>query len=46
MRIILMETLMTIEIKIELDKTWGTYTKLIAFSTMLEIDINVYDNTQ
>ena len=28
----------------ELDKTWGTYTELLAFSTMLEIDIDVYDN--
>ena len=32
----------------ELDKTWGTYTELFAFSTMLEIeiDIDVYDNIQ
>ena len=30
--------------KMELDKTWGTYTELLAFSTMLEIDINIYDN--
>ena len=32
--------------KMELDKTWGTYTELLAFSTMLEIDIDVYDNIQ
>ena len=32
--------------KMELDKTWGTYTKLLAFSTMLEIDIDAYDNIQ
>ena len=32
--------------KMKLDKTWGTYTKLFAFSTMLEIDIDVYDNIQ
>ena len=31
--------------KMELNKTWGTYTELLAFSTMLEIDIYVYDNT-
>ena len=30
--------------KMKLDKTWGTYTELIAFSTMLEIDIDVYYN--
>ena len=30
----------------ELDKIWGTYTELPAFSTMLEIDIDVYDNIQ
>ena len=32
--------------KMELNKTWGTYTELLAFSTMLEIDIYVYDNIQ
>ena len=32
--------------KMELDITWGTYIELLAFSTMLEIDINVYDNIQ
>ena len=32
--------------KMELDKTWGTYTKLLAFSIMFEIDIDVYDNIQ
>ena len=32
--------------KMELDKTWGTYTKLLAFSTMLQINIDVYDNIQ
>ena len=32
--------------KIELDKTWRAYTKLFAFSTMFEIDIDVYDNIQ
>ena len=32
--------------KMELDKTWGTYTKLLSFSIMLETDINVYDNIQ
>ena len=30
--------------KMELNKTCGTYTELLAFSTMLEIDIDVYDN--
>ena len=32
--------------KLELYKTWGTYTELLAFSTMLEIDIDLYDNIQ
>ena len=32
--------------KMELDKTWGTYTELLAFSTMLEIDIDVYGSIQ
>ena len=32
--------------KMKLDKTWGTYTELLTFSTMLEIDIDVYDNIQ
>ena len=32
--------------KLELYKTWGIYTELLAFSTMLEIDIDVYDNIQ
>ena len=32
--------------KMELDITWGTYIELLAFSTMLEIDINVYYNIQ
>ena len=32
--------------KMEFDKTWGAYTELIAFSTMLEIDIDEYDNIQ
>ena len=30
----------------KLDKTYGAYTELLAFSTMLEIDIDVYDNIQ
>ena len=30
----------------EQDKTWKIYTELLAFSTMLEIDIDVYDNIQ
>ena len=32
--------------KMELDKTRGTYTELLTFSTMLEIDVDVYDLIQ
>ena len=32
--------------KMELDKIWGTYKELLAFSIMLEIDIDVYNNIQ
>ena len=32
--------------KMELDKTYGTYTKLLAFSIKLEIDLDVYNNIQ
>ena len=30
----------------ELDKTYGTYTELLAFSIKLEIDLDVYDYIQ
>ena len=30
--------------KMELDKTMGTYTKLLAFSKILDIEIDVFDN--